>query len=238
MKYLLDTHTHTIASGHAYSTLSEMITYAKDIGLSLLTITEHAPNMPGTCHPFYFHNYRIFNDYDFGIPVLFGVELNILDYKGTVDMDESTLKQLALKIASIHNPCMKVGNAKENTDAYIGAMSNPLIDIIGHPDDARIPIEYERFVAAAKKHKIAIELNNSSLNPSGFRVNAYENDLNYLKLCKEYEVPISLGSDAHVCFDIANFGYASKVLEEVAFPDSLILNTSTEKLMQHLNRNK
>ena len=238
MQYNLDTHTHTLVSGHAYSTLSEMITYAKDMGLSLLSITEHAPNMPGTCHPFYFHNFRVFKDHDLGIKVLFGAELNILDFDGTVDLDEDTLKQLDIKIASIHNPCMRVGTAKENTDAYIGAMKNPLIDIIGHPDDGRIPVEYERLVDAAKRYKVAIELNNSSLNPNGFRVNAHENDLTYLKLCKEYEVPITLGSDAHVCFDIANFSLATKVLQEVDFPDSLILNTSVEKLINHLNRNK
>ena len=238
MKYVLDTHTHTIASGHAYSTTSEMINFAKDKGLSLLAITEHAPNMPGTCHRFYFDNFRVFKEHDLGIQVLFGVELNILDFKGTVDMDTEHLQQLDLKIASIHNPCIKVGSAKDNTDAYIGAMKNPLIDIIGHPDDARIPVDYERFVEAAKKYNIAIELNNSSLNPNGFRENARGNDLKYLKLCKEYEVPITLGSDAHVCFDVANFELAKQVLAEVDFPDSLILNTSVDKLMNHLNRNK
>lgn len=238
MKYVLDTHTHTIASGHAYSTVSEMINYAKDMGLSLLSITEHAPNMPGTCHRFYFENFRVFKDKDFGIKLLFGIELNILDTKGTVDFSQEGLESLDIKIASLHNPCYNVGTAKENTDAYIGAMKNPQIDIIGHPDDARIPIEYERFVEAAKKYNVAIELNNSSLNPRGFRVGAHENDVKYLNLCKEYEVPITLGSDAHICYDIANFGYALPILEEVNFPERLILNTSVDKLMNHLNRNK
>lgn len=238
MKYLIDTHTHTIASGHAYSTVNEMIAYAKETGMSLLSITEHAPSMPGTCHSFYFHNLRIFKGRDFGIPLLLGAELNITDYKGTIDLDESTLKDLDIKIASIHLPCMKIGSARENTDAYIGAMKNPHVDIIGHPDDGRIPIEYERLVEAAKKYGTALELNNSSLNPSGFRQNASFNDRVYLKLCKEYGVPITLGSDAHICYDIGNFSYALPILEETEFPDSLILNTSREKLMEHLNRNK
>ena len=238
MKYILDTHTHTIASGHAYSTVAEMISYAKEMGLALLAITEHAPNMPGSCHPFYFHNYRVFKNRDFGIPVLFGAELNVLNTNGAVDLDDDTLNQLDIKIASLHNPCYKVGSAKENTDAYIAAMKNPRIDIIGHPDDSRIPVEYERLVEAAKKYQVALELNNSSLNPNGFRVGAYENDRTYLKLCKEYKVPITLGSDAHVCFDIANFSYAIPVLKEVDFPDELVLNTSVEKLKAHLDRNK
>ncbi|MEG1459032.1 MAG: phosphatase [Acetivibrio sp.] len=238
MKYVLDTHTHSIASGHAYSTVNEMVAYAKEIGLSLLSITEHAPNMPGSCHSFYFHNFRVFKEHDFGIELLLGTELNILDFKGSVDMDEDTLSQMDIKIASIHNPCMETGTAKENTAAYIGAMKNPFVDIIGHPDDARIPIDYERLVEAAKKYKVALEFNNSSLNPKGFRKNALANDITYLTLCKEYGVPITLGSDAHICYDIANFSYLYPVLQKINFPDSLILNTSTEKFKKHLCRNK
>lgn len=42
---ILDVHTHTIASGHAYSTLQEMIDSAKTKGLKLLGITEHTNKM-------------------------------------------------------------------------------------------------------------------------------------------------------------------------------------------------
>lgn len=238
MKYVLDTHTHTIASGHAYSTINEMITYANNMGLALLCITEHAPTMPGTCHNFYFQNLRVLKDRNYGLSVLFGTELNILDFDGSVDMDTDTLKQMDIKIASLHNPCFKSGSADENTNAYINTMKNPQIDIIGHPDDGRIPLNYERLVEAAKKYNVVLELNNSSLNPKGFRKNARENDLIYLELCKEYQVMISLGSDAHVCYDIAEFSYAISILEEIHFPESLILNTSIEKLTKHLERNK
>ena len=54
MNYVLDTHTHTFASGHSYSTIREMAYSAKERGLELLGITEHAPKMPGSCHEFYF----------------------------------------------------------------------------------------------------------------------------------------------------------------------------------------
>ena len=56
MDYLLDVHTHTIASGHAYNSMMEMAKAGFDKGLKLLGITEHAPMMPGTCHSLYFHN--------------------------------------------------------------------------------------------------------------------------------------------------------------------------------------
>ncbi len=234
LNFCLDTHTHTLASGHAYSTITEMIEAAKIKGLSLLAITEHAPAMPGTCHHFYFENLKVFKGKDFGIEVLFGVELNILDYEGHVDLDDSLLSRLDLKIASLHGPCFKIGTSKENTDAYIHTMENPYIDIIGHPDDGRIPVDYPRLVEAAKKHGIALELNNCSLSPNSFRKNAFENDLTYLKLCKEYGVPITLGTDAHVCYDIGDFSYAEKVLKEADFPEELVLNTSVERFKKYL----
>lgn len=56
MNYVLDTHTHTIASGHAYNTMTEMMQAAVDKDLELLCITDHAPEMPGGPHLFYFSN--------------------------------------------------------------------------------------------------------------------------------------------------------------------------------------
>lgn len=234
LKYCLDTHTHTLASGHAYSTINEMVEAAKAKGLSLLAITEHAPSMPGTCHRFYFENLKVFKGKDLGIELLLGVELNILDYEGHVDLENDLLSRLDLRIASLHGPCYPVGSAEENTNACIYAMKNPHIDIIGHPDDGRIPLHYETLVKAAKEHHIALELNNSSLSPQSFRANAAENALVYLKLCKEYGVPISLGTDSHVCFDVGNFCYAEELLKEVDFPEELILNTSVERFKNYL----
>ena len=58
MRYssVLDLHTHTLVSGHAYCSLREMAKAAADKGLEVLGITEHAPAMPGTCHKYYFEN--------------------------------------------------------------------------------------------------------------------------------------------------------------------------------------
>ena len=50
MKIVLDTHAHTIVSGHAYNTIREMAQMAKEKGLEAFALTEHAPQMPGTCH--------------------------------------------------------------------------------------------------------------------------------------------------------------------------------------------
>ena len=238
MRYetVMDLHTHTIASGHAYNTLREMAKAAADRGLEILGITEHAPMMPGTCCNYYFHNLKTVPRELYGIRLFLGAELNILNPQGEVDLNETELRGMDIGIASLHLPCMKPGTREENTSAYLNAMKNPYVNIIGHPDDSRYPVDYELLVKAAKeKHKL-LELNNTSLKPTGPRQGAHENDVRMLKLCKEMDVCISLGSDAHIEESICDFTEAVKVIEETDFPDRLIVNTDIDLLKSYLHK--
>ena len=89
MKTLLDVHTHTIASGHAFSSLQEMTLTAKEKGLDILGITEHGPNIPGTCDPvFISETFHCVPRQLYGIKLMLGAELNILNTKGDIDLDE------------------------------------------------------------------------------------------------------------------------------------------------------
>lgn len=238
MEILLDMHTHTYASGHAYSTIKEVAAAAAAQGLSAVGITEHAPTMPGTCHEFYFHNLKVLPRMMEGIQVLFGAELNIIDYDGSVDLPEETIKRLDITVASMHPPCLKFGTEAQNTNAVIKAMENPYVDIIGHPDDGRYPLNYEKIVKAAKETHTLIEINNASLNPSGFRVNTRENDLKILELCKLYEVPVILDSDAHFADDVGRLQYAAEVVREAQFPKQLIANARPKLFWSCLNMKK
>lgn len=47
MEFKLDVHSHTIASGHAFGTVSEMAAAAAESGFELFGITEHAKGIPG-----------------------------------------------------------------------------------------------------------------------------------------------------------------------------------------------
>jgi putative hydrolase len=235
MKYLADTHTHTIASGHAYNTIDEMTKKAAQLGLSHLAITDHAPKMPGSCGILYFSNFRVIPRSKFGVTRIMGCEANIIDYTGKVDMPQKMLKDLELVIASLHIPCIKPGTVSENTQALIGAIKNPYINIIGHPDDSRYPVDMEAVVAAAKENHTLLELNNTSLKPDSPRSGAMENDLKMLQLCKENGVCISIGSDAHVEEDICNYSYAEELLKKTDFPDELIVNLNINLLKTYLN---
>lgn len=240
MEFKLDTHTHTIASGHAYNTMTEMIREAADKGLSLLGITEHAPAMPGTCHEFYFQNLRAVDRDElrerYGIKVLLGAELNVMDETGALDLPEPVFSQLDVTIASLHLPCFRCREEKDNTGAVIKAIENPLVDIIGHPDDGRLPLIYEPIVEAAKKHGKLLEMNESSLCPGGYRMGAEENYRKMLALCMEYEQPIVVDSDAHFIGQIGAHARAERILREMNFPEHLVMNTSVEKFLQYTRK--
>ena len=236
MKYAVDTHSHTIMSGHAYNTISEMAAAGKAAGLQALAITEHAPGIPGTCEEIYFWNFKSVDRTVYGIELLMGCETNILDYEGTISMSKRGLKRLDICLASIHDLCYTVGSRAENTRAYCKAMENPYVDIIGHPDDGRIPVDFEELVRCARDTGKLLELNNSSLNPLGSRTNGYENMKIMLPLCERYGVSIALGSDSHFFTEVGKFDRVQAVLDEVRFPEELIVNTSVEKLKAHLHK--
>lgn len=234
MKDILDLHTHTIMSGHAYNTLFEMLHAASEKGVKLLGSTEHGPGMPGTCDEYYFLNLRVIPREIYGVKLLMGCELNIIDYDGTVQMKERNLKKLDFAIASLHVPCFESGTVEQNTAAYLGAMKNPCINIIGHPDDGRFPIDYEKLVLGAKEHHVLLEVNSSSLHPGSSRIGARENYQEMLKYCRQYEVPIIINSDAHCQFDVGNHERAIALLEELHFPEELIVNSSIEKAAEFI----
>lgn len=234
MKDIIDLHTHTLASGHAYNTLSEMIRGAWAAGVEVLGSSDHGPAMPGSCHRMYFANFKAIPKHQPGIGLLMGCELNILDYQGKVDLDDNILAKMDYCIASLHLPCLEPGTMSQNTNAYLGVIENPHIQIIGHPDDGRYPVDYHTLVAAAgERHKL-LEVNNSSLKPGSFRQGAREHYIQMLELCARYHVSILMGSDAHWVDDAGNHGLARALLEEIHFPQELVVNTSVDKLIPYI----
>ena len=229
MRVEIDTHSHTLVSGHAYSTIREMAKSAFEKGLKGLAITEHAPQMPGSTHLYYFQNLKVVPRQMEGVELLLGVELNIMDSDGRVDLPDSVVAKMDVRIASMHMPCYEGEKTKEEiTKAYIKIMERGDIDIIGHPDDGRFPVDYEELVKAAKRTGTFLELNNASLDPTGFRKDTKENARSMLEYCKQYETEIVIGTDSHVDVDIAEYPYVDELLSETEFPENLIANKTLE----------
>ena len=229
MKDVLDVHIHTTASGHAYSTFGEVIAAAKSKGLELVGIADHAPSVPGAPHSFHFVNFKIIPRDAYGIKIAMGAELNIIDYSGSTDLPAQILKRLDYAVASLHRECIQTGSVEENTAALIGAMKNPHVVILGHPDNPQFPADLDAVARAAKDSGVLLEINNSSYLPNGHRAGSAENAKLMLAACKRYGTKVIMGSDAHVDVDVGNHALSQKVLAENNFPEDLVVNTDVEK---------
>ncbi len=232
--FVMDLHTHTLVSGHAYGTIREMAQAAAEKGLSVLGITEHAPGIPGTVDPFYYTNLSAIPRELFGVTILNGCEINMLD-EGVLSLEEKYMGRLDYAIVGIHTLCYTDVGREKNTDNLIRCMSHPKVRFVSHPDDDHTPLDYERLVCAAKEYHVALEVNNNSLRKKpGRRINIRENYRTMLRLCMEYEVPVFASSDAHDPTRVADFDLCREVLEDAKFDERLLLNTDVKKLWNFL----
>ena len=220
MKAFMDLHTHSLAAGHAYSTLLENIDAALAVGIRYLGMSEHGPISPGGPHEFFFSNYKVIpREYDREevsgrvVPVtggrlhlLCGVEANICDTDGKLDLEERYLQKMDYALASIHPFAFTAGSRKENTLASVRAFQNPYVKILGHPDDGR-----------------------------SSRQGGRENIIELLKTCMKYEQPVIMGTDSHMCFAIGKFVETEQLMRELDFPTELVLNYAPENIHKLIN---
>ena len=228
-KLTADMHMHTFVSGHAYGTMREMAQAASEKGLEMIGITEHAPGIQGTVHPFYFLNFEVVPRQLCGVEVYHGSEVNVMN-DGTLSLEQRYLEELDYAIAGIHLNCYENEGREKNTQNLISCMKHEKVKIVSHPDDDHTPLDYEALVQAAKEYHVALEVNNSSLVKPERRWNCYENYRTMLRLCRKYQVPVIADSDAHDPSWVGRLDLACKLLEEEGMPDELILNTDAQKV--------
>lgn len=265
---LADIHTHCIASGHGtQDTITDMARAAAERSLQVLGLSDHGPATPGAADSSYFRNLLLAERKRFGVSLLYGAELNILNENGDVDLDDSLIQALDYAFVSIHPPTFQagvaasgtrfqidttvsntrsqagtaasgtrpqVGTTVSNTDAYIRAMRHPGVRFLGHPDDGRFPVDYERLLSAARENHVYPEINNASLMPDAYRTDGRRNSMQILSLCKKMQLPVLLSSDSHGKRHIGDMKYILPLLTECDFPQRLVLNSSLEMLYRAL----
>ena len=231
IKVISDMHCHTIASSHAFSTVLENITYAKKNGVKLIAITDHGPALSDAPHPYYFFNLNILPRQIDGVYLLKGIESNVLDYSGKVDIPEEFIEKLEWIIASMHVPVIEPGIKDDHTKAWLGVCKNKYIDVIGHIGTECFKCDYERVIQEFKINNKIVEINSSSFKiREGAKVNCKE----VARLCKKYEVPIVVNSDSHFALNIGKVDTALNILSEIEFPEKLIINTDFEKFVKRV----
>jgi putative hydrolase len=234
MKIVMDTHTHTLACQHAYSTLGENVAEAARKGLELICMTEHGPRLPGSPHPYFFGNIRVVPPMMDGVRILRGIEANILDVDGSIDLPMQYLNRMDIVLVGLHNSCFPKGSMKENTAAVIHAMEKDFVDVVVHIGNPAYPVAFDEVLKAAKDTNTLIEINNSSFVHS--RKGSYPNCKLVAEECMKQGIHITLGSDAHMACDVGEFGVSRALLEELDFPEELVMNTQVDKLVQYLER--
>jgi putative hydrolase len=234
MRIQVDTHTHSTASLHAYSTIDELVSGAKKNRLKGIVLTEHGPALQGGLpHPYYFGNLHVVPQKIRGITLLRGVELNIMDDSGGLDLPVKYLKILDFVMAGLHDACFTPSSKEVNTRAMIAALANPYVDCISHPGNPIYPIDYEEVVKAAVRFGKALEINNSSFK---VRKGSLENCKTIARLCGQYGCYVSCGSDAHYWRDAGNFETARTVIEEAGINESLLINSTVDRFTEFYKR--
>lgn len=234
MQFVADLHIHTIASGHAYSTVLEIARAAADKGLAMIALTDHGPSMPGAPHAYHFSNQLAIPDELFGVRILKGIEANIIDRAGGLDLDDYRLSKLDIVLAGLHTFCAPYGSPEENTAMLVNAMKNQWVDVVVHPGNPEYLIDEEAVVQAAARYGVALEVNNSSLTV--VRQGSRPHCDNIACLAKEYGCKIMVGSDSHFAFSVGDFGAAAELIEKHGIPAEHVLNTSVDLIMRHLER--
>lgn len=234
MCLVADLHVHTVASGHAYSTVLENARAAADKGLALIGITDHGPNMPGGPHEYHFANLVSVPDVLYGVRILKGIEANIIDRDGRLDLPDERLFKLDVVMAGFHSESFTADTVAENTAMLINTIKNPWVDVIVHPGNPALQIDAEAVVKAAVEYDVALEVNNSSLVRSRQGSRPYCNRI--IQLAKQYGAKMIVGTDSHFALHIGEFSAALQLLAENDVAPDVMLNSSVEKLFAHLNR--
>ena len=234
MQILADYHTHTKYS-HGKGTIEENVLEAISKGIKTIGISDH-----GYKHLAYGIKlndiYKMREEIDklnekySNIEILLGMECNILDSYGNIDINDKIIENCDYIMAGYHfaskttslksmfNHCnnymIKNEKSKDyNTKAIINAMKNNDIFIITHPGD-KGDVYIEEIAKVAKNTDTRLEINSSH----GF--------LNSSQLVKIKGIgnKFIIGSDAHIPQNVGNFDLAMKIVKEASVDLSLIEN--------------
>jgi putative hydrolase len=228
----VDSHTHTIASGHAYSSLGENVAAAATAEIKLLAITEHGPAMPGSPHIWFFKNMRIIPRFMNGVGILRGIEANILNGNGELDIDDDLLNQLDIVLASLHEPVIQPSTRSLHTEAVIKAMASGKMDVFAHGGNPLFPIDVEEVAKAASTHRVLVEINNSSFTTS--RPGSKHNCTALAEAVGRHGGLLTFGSDAHIACNVGRFAECIAFVKAISLPEECILSTSSRAFLGFL----
>lgn len=236
MEFIADLHTHTCASTHAYSTVTENARWASEHGLRYLAVTDHGADMPDSPHIWHFYNLRVLPDTLFDVRLIRGIEADITDYDGNLDIYEPYLYEcLEWVNASMHDCVLTPGTKEEHTRAYLGALKNPYVDVLCHSESEQFDYDFDAVCQECAARGRMIEVNVARLNRGGKTRTRYER---ILEACAKHGTRIAVSSDAHFYTAIGAFDSAKDLIRETGFPEELVLNADQSRMAAYLEERK
>lgn len=236
MNFIADLHTHTIASTHAYSTVTENARWASEHGIAFLAMTDHGVKANDSPHIWHFENQRILPDTLFDVRLIRGIEANMIDYDGEIDIDNPRLYEcLEWVNVSMHDRVLKPGTRAEHTRAYLGALNNPYVDVLCHSESEKFDYDFDAVCGECAARGRLIEVNVTRLNRGG---TARERYARILEACAKYRTRVVVSSDAHFYTAIGAFEPAEELLSAVGFPEELVLNADQSRMAAYLEERR
>ncbi|MFU8891003.1 MAG: PHP domain-containing protein [Anaerosomatales bacterium] len=236
MRLLADLHTHTLASGHAYSTATELAVAARRVGLELIAITDHGPACPGAPEQWYFWNLKVLPSIIDGVRILKGCEANPADSRSGVDLPDTILEQLDFVAVGFHPETgFDQRDRARNTEALLRVMANPNVDMITHPgNDHEFPLELATVVDEAAARGVVLELNDHTFAPTSCRASSNHREREFAEAAMAAGAPIAVNSDAHFANQVGHCEAALAVAEEIGLAEERIVNRTAESVLAHL----
>jgi DNA polymerase (family 10) len=192
-----DVHMHTVETD-GKNTIAEMAEAAKARGYKYIAITDHSKNLAfangldDKRAVEHIARIRAAGKQIDGITIFAGIEVDILA-DGDLDLSDDVLAQMDIVIASVHSVFNQ--EPAKMTDRLLKAISNSNTSLIGHPT-GRIQLRRDSYhfdmgavLAAAAKHKVAMELNSY---PDRLDLNDV-----HLRQAKQQGVKIVINTDSH-----------------------------------------
>lgn len=231
---IADLHTHTLASDHAFNTITEMVTQAAKLGLFAIACTDHGPQMPDAPHPWHFYSLSQLPRRPDGVWLLRGIEENVHDCAGRLDFSQERLAQFGFDwvVASIHPECIEEKlDVAAATRLWSHVAENPFVDMIGHSEQPEYAYDYDAVTKLFTEHRKVVELNANSF---AVRPGGGENMRRLALACCKNGTKIAVNSDAHSIYQLGQCDAVLHLLDEIGFPPELIVNASPQNLIAEL----
>jgi len=138
-------------------------------------------------------------------------------------------------VASVHNSDFTAGaTVAQTTEMYVGALENPRVFILGHTGRSGVPYDIDTVLTCARERHKLIEINEHSLaGRSGDPTHRTCRQI--AERCAELGVGVCVNSDAHLAWQIGGYERVTSLLEEIHFPEELIMNRSRAALLPELD---